>query len=206
MRVAIGAGSRGPWAGAWPRRISPMTRSAIAAGIALSAGLMVQPASAESRVGVQILVAHDPQGYGGDRYGYGYAYYGAYRSGYARGYEDGFDHGKDDAGDRDGYNFWHSKEYRKADHGYHDHYGSRWDYQRGYRGGYEVGYRRAYTHFQSRHDHGRCDSRYGLHDAPGSDDRDRGRYPQDDLSRYPQDDGRYYDREEWRDLYDRDHP
>jgi hypothetical protein len=122
------------------------------------------------------------------RYGYGDGYgRGAYGYGYSRGYEDGFDHGKDDAEDRDGFNFWRHKEYRNGDHGYRDHYGPRWDYQRGYRGGYEVAYRRAYGHFQRRHDHDRCDDRYWSRELP--------RYDRP----YPYDRNRGQD---WRDPYD----
>lgn len=176
-----------------------MTRSAIlAAGLSLSAGLLsATPAAADSRVGVHIVVGSQQSRYGRPSYGYGYGYgQGAYRFGYSRGYEDGFDHGKDDAEDRDGFNFWHDKDYRKGDRGYRDHYGSRWDYQRGYRGGYEVAYRRSYAHFQRRHDHDRCDARYWTREVPRYDDRYR-----DDRDRY---DDRYRDedRRDSRDPYD----
>ncbi len=166
-----------------------MTRSAILAGLALSTGLLAPPLAAESRVGLRIVVDHAQPRYDHQR-GYGYGY-GAQRFGYTRGYRDGFDHGKDDAEDRDGFNFWHDKDYRKADRGYRGHYGSRWDYQRGYRSGYEVAYRRAYAHFQHRHDHGRCEQRSWTRELPRDYDRD-GRYDRD----------RY---EDWRDPYDRDH-
>lgn len=171
-----------------------MTRSAILAGLALSTGLLVRSAAAEAQVGLRIVVDHAGPRYDHQRgYGYGYGYDGAYRFGYTRGYADGFDHGKDDAEDRDGFSFWHDKEYRNADHGYRGHYGSRWDYQRGYRSGYEAAYRRAYTHFQYRHDHSRCDSRYWTRELPRGYDRD---------GRYDDDHDRYRER---RDPYDRDY-
>ena len=162
-----------------------MTRSAIVAGLVLSTGLLVRPTAAETRVGLGIVVAHGEPRYDHE-HGYGYGYDGVYRFGYSRGHEDGFDHGKDDAEDRDGYNFWHHKEYHKADRGYRGHYGSRWDYQRGYRSGYEEAYRRAYTHFQHRHDHGRCDRRYWTRELPRWYDRD-GRYDEGDDRREPYD-------------------
>jgi hypothetical protein len=180
-----------------------MTRSAIlVAGLSLSAGLpSAMPAAADSRVGVHIVAGSPQPRYGQPSYGYGNGYgygygRGAYRFGYSRGYEDGFDHGKDDAEDRDSFNLWHDKDYRKGDRGYREHYGSRWDYQRGYRGGYEVAYRRAYGHFQRRHDHDRCDARYWTRELPRYDDRYR-----DDRDRYD-DRYRYEDGRDSRDPYD----
>jgi hypothetical protein len=187
-----------------------MSRSAIVVSVALSAGLVsALPAAAETRLGLHVFVGGGQSRYPQPGYGYGYGYGdGAYRFGYARGYEDGFDHGKDDAKDRDGFNFWHEKDYRKADHGYHDHYGSRWDYQRGYRSGYEVAYRRAYSHFQRPHDHSRCDARSWTRELPRQDDR-YDRY-HDDRYRDERDrhddryrDDRYRD-EDGLDPYDRD--
>jgi hypothetical protein len=137
-----------------------MTRAVLAAAGVSTLLALGAPAEAAADVGFRIVIGHGPS----HGYGHGYArprYYDhgdyAYRAGYDRGYEKGFDHGRDDAEDRDGFNFWHSKDYRNADKGYRGHYGPRWDYQRGFRAGYEHGYRRAYDHFEHRHDHGRCD-------------------------------------------------
>jgi hypothetical protein len=145
-----------------------MTRVLAAAGVAtvLAFG---SPAQAESRFGIHIVVASGH----GDRYDDRYARpryddYGqnAYHVGYSRGYEEGFDEGKDDAEDRDRFDYWDDKDYRHADKGYRDHYGPRWDYERGFRSGFEEGYRRAYAHFERRHDHGRCDTRYYTREIP----------------------------------------
>jgi hypothetical protein len=147
-----------------------MTRVLAAASLATVVAFGF-PAEAESRFAIRVVV--------GDAYGHGryarprYDQYAenAYRIGYGRGYEEGFDEGKDDAEDRDRFNFWDDKDYRHADRGYRDHYGPRDTYARGFRSGFEEGYRRAYGHFDRRHDHGRCDVRYWAREIP------RDRYP-----------------------------
>lgn len=146
-----------------------MTRRVLAAAFATTVLAFGATAEAESRFGVRIVIAngHDHDRYARPRYdddrGYGES---AYRVGYSRGWDEGFDHGRDDAEDRDGFNFWHDKDYRKADKGYRDHYGPRWSYERGFRAGYEEAYRRAYSHFERRHDHGRCGDGYYAREIP----------------------------------------
>ena len=39
-------------------------------------------------------------------------------------------------------------------------------YERGFRAGYEEAYRRAYSHFERRHDHGRCGDGYYAREVP----------------------------------------
>ncbi len=144
-----------------------MTRRVLAAACVTTFLAFGAPAGAESRFGLQIVVGggHGPDhGYARPRH-HDYGEY-AYRSGYGRGYREGFDHGRDDAEDRDGFNFWHSKDYRNADKGYRGQHGPKWGYQRGFRSGYEDGYRRAYAHFERRHDHGRCDRGYDGREFP----------------------------------------
>lgn len=144
-----------------------MHRGLAAAGLA-TVFAFGSPAWAESRFGIHVVVTGG-HGNHDDRYArYRYDDYAenAYRFGYNRGYEEGFDHGKDDAEDHDGFNFWHDKDYRNADKGYHGHYGPRGTYQQGFRAGYEEAYRRAYSHFERRHDHSRCDARYYTREIP----------------------------------------
>lgn len=64
---------------------------------------------------------------------------------FARGYSDGFEKGRDDGDDRDRYDPARHGDYRDADNGYDDDYGSkdayRNNYRTGFRQGYEAGYR-----------------------------------------------------------------
>lgn len=149
-----------------------MTRGVLATTFATTLLAFGAPAGAETRVGLHIVVGNGNHGdrYARERYDHDrdrdYRERDAYRVAYSRGYEDGFDHGKDDAEDRDGFNFWHDKDYRNGHKGYKGHYGSRGSYQHSYRSGYEQGYRQAYSHFQHRHDHGRCGHGYYTREIP----------------------------------------
>ncbi len=141
-----------------------MHRHALMAGL-VGAGLLSSvPASAGPKTGLTIVVG---SGHAYHHDGYrDYDHHDARRVAYSHGYENGFDHGKDDGEDRDGFNFWHDKEYRNGDKGYKGHYGSRGRYQHSFRSGYEAGYRRAYSHFQHRHDHRRCRDGYYTREIP----------------------------------------
>lgn len=143
-----------------------MTRVLAAAGVAAFLAFS-SAAAAESRFGLHIVIGG---GHGHDsRYARprddGYAE-NAYRLGYSRGYEEGFEEGRDEARDGDRFAFWDDKDYRNADKGYRNHYGPRHGYERGFRAGFEEGYRRAYSHFERRHDHGRCDGRHWTREIP----------------------------------------
>jgi hypothetical protein len=147
-----------------------MTRVLAAAGVATV--LAFGPAArAESRLGIHVVIGNvhgHARGYDGRYARPRYDDYAesAYRFGYNRGYEEGFDDGRDDALDHDDFDFWHDKDYRNADKGYHSHYGPRYGYERGFRVGYEQAYRRAYAHFERRHDHDRCDVRHHSRELP----------------------------------------
>jgi hypothetical protein len=126
-----------------------MTRAFLAAAVA-AASLAVPSAGAETRVGVRVV-----PGSGDDRYAVprGYARdYGneASERGYRRGYEEGYDEGKDDAQDHDRFSFWDDKDFKKADKGYKDHYGPRYEYEQSFRRGYERGYREAFSRYDDR--------------------------------------------------------
>jgi len=66
----------------------------------------------------------------------------------ARGYSDGFEKGNEDRRDRDRFDPTRHKDYRKADKGYEDRYGSkeryRDEYREGFRRGYEDGFRQPF--------------------------------------------------------------
>jgi len=60
------------------------------------------------------------------------------------GYRDGLNEGRKDARDRRAYDPVRTKQYRNADEGYNNRYGSRDEYKREYRSAFEQGYRDGY--------------------------------------------------------------
>jgi hypothetical protein len=66
------------------------------------------------------------------------------RAGYDQGYQDGLEQGRKDARDRNSFDPVRHKEYRNADRGYNNRYGSKDQYKLVYRDGFEAGYQQAY--------------------------------------------------------------
>ncbi len=97
---------------------------------------------------------YDNDRYGNDRYGngryddrYGYPDRGGYgynSAAYDQGYRDGLNKGREDARDRDSFDPVRHKEYRNADRGYNNRYGSKDQYKLAYRDGFERGYEQSY--------------------------------------------------------------
>src|SRR5258708_20969439 len=109
-------------------------RTAFWAAIGLTAaGVAAVPAEAkaDTRFGIGIVVGSD----------HGYGYRDAHRYGYDRGAQDGAEPGFQDGRRGQGFGFWHHREYRDGDHGYHGWMGPRWGYQAGYRRGVHAGAR-----------------------------------------------------------------
>ena len=63
---------------------------------------------------------------------------------FARGYGDGYSRGRADGRERDGYDPVRHKDYREADQGYADTYGSKDAYKNNYRAGFRQGYEEGY--------------------------------------------------------------
>jgi hypothetical protein len=77
--------------------------------------------------------------------------------GYENGYQDGFRHGEQDRYASVNYNYSHSREYKKAERGYHRSFGDKGEYRYGYRDGYVTGYNKGYY----RHSYNNSHTRYG---------------------------------------------
>jgi hypothetical protein len=63
---------------------------------------------------------------------------------YDNGYRKGLEKGREDARDRDGFDPVQHKEYRNADSGYNNRYGTKDQYKLAYRDGFEAGYSEGY--------------------------------------------------------------
>ncbi|HKC54638.1 MAG TPA: hypothetical protein VKC35_00890 [Vicinamibacterales bacterium] len=63
---------------------------------------------------------------------------------FARGYDDGFRHAQDDRNDRRRYDPVGHRDYREADQGFYQSYGSRDAYRDNYRAGFRAGYDAGY--------------------------------------------------------------
>jgi hypothetical protein len=88
--------------------------------------------------------------YNNDRYNdrYGNTYpnrnYGYATPAYDNGYRDGLEKGREDTDRRNSFDPVRHKEYRNADRGYNNRYGSKDQYKLTYRDGFEAGYQAAY--------------------------------------------------------------
>lgn len=69
------------------------------------------------------------------------------------GYDLGFQHGREDCYRNRGYDFYHSKDYRKGDRGWRGEYRDKRLYQEGFRSGYEKGYYDGYYNLGRRRLH-----------------------------------------------------